>query len=520
MSKKTAIIMGAGPAGLTAAYELLMHTDIQPIIFEQSGHLGGLSKTIDYKGNKIDIGGHRFYSKSDRVMEWWLRILPLEYDPHQKDSSLVISYQNQSRKLETKNTGARDSDKVMLVRNRKSRIFFRKKLFDYPLKLNLTTIRKLGFFFSFNVLLSYIKSSFTFKKEEKTLEDFFIRRFGRKLYETFFKDYTEKVWGLQCKDIDASWGAQRIKGLSIRKALNHAVQSGLGKGNNFKKTETSLIEKFLYPKFGPGQLWQEVGKLLIEKGGIIETHSKVTGLKLEGDRIDSVTIQNSLTGTSKEVKADYFISTIPVKELIKSMGDKIPGEIKSVADGLVYRDFITVGLLLNKLSLSEGSENILSDTWLYVQEKGLKMGRIQFFNNWSPFMVSDPDKVWVGLEYFCNEGDDLWNKDEKEMQQYAIEEFRTLGFINSSDVLDAVVIKEAKAYPSYTGTYKDFSKIRNFTDHLKNLFLIGRNGMHRYNNQDHSMLTAMLSVEHIQKGLTDKAAIWKVNSEENYLEEN
>ena len=512
--------MGAGPAGLTAAYELLIHTDIQPIIFEQSIHLGGLSKTIDYKGNKIDIGGHRFYSKSDRVMEWWLNILPLEYDPDQKNSSFVISYQNQSRKVDPKRTAAKDGNKVMLVRDRKSRIFFRKKLFDYPLRLNLKTIQKLGFFFSFKVLLSYVQSSLTFKTEEKTLEDFFIRRFGRKLYDTFFKDYTEKVWGVACKDIDASWGAQRIKGLSIRKALSHALRSGLTLGNDSKKTETSLIEKFLYPKLGPGQLWQEVGRLVMEKGGVIETNSKVIGLSLDHDRIDSVSVLNTLTGGSKEIRADYFISTIPVRELINSMGDKIPQEIKKTADGLVYRDFITVGLLLNKLSLSGGSNPVLNDTWLYVQEKGLKMGRIQFFNNWSPYMISDPDKFWVGLEYFCNEGDELWNKTENEMRQFAIEEFQDLGFIHASDVLDGVVIKEAKAYPSYTGTYQDFSKIRHFTDRLKNLFLIGRNGMHRYNNQDHSMLTAMITVEHIQKGIKDKTAIWEVNSEENYLEEN
>lgn len=526
--KKTALIIGAGPAGLTAAYELIQQTDIKPVIVEMSADIGGISKTVNYKGNRIDIGGHRFFSKSDRVMNWWLNILPLQKLKGSDIPRINISYQRKTRTLESPAEGPDPDkeDRVMLIRSRLSRIFYLRKFFNYPIALNANTISNLGLPRMVKIGFSYIKARLFPIKEEKSLEDFFINRFGKVLYQTFFKDYTEKVWGLSCKAIAPDWGTQRIKGLSVSRAIFHAIRNIAGRDNSIgqKSTETSLIEQFLYPKFGPGQMWETVAELIREKGGMIYLNSKVVGVHFEDERIISLKIKDEKSGNTREIKADYFFSSMPVRDLIKGFGAAVPDEVQSVARGLKYRDFITVGLLLNKLRVQRGdpakdNNAAIRDNWIYIQESDVKVGRLQIFNNWSPYMVKDRSKVWIGLEYFCNESDPLWKMTDRELADLGGEELGKIGIIDPEDVVDATVIRMPKTYPAYFGSYDRFSVIRQFTDRFENLFLIGRNGMHRYNNQDHSMLTAMTAVENIRNGIKTKDNIWSVNTEEAYHEE-
>ncbi|MBI3591359.1 MAG: NAD(P)/FAD-dependent oxidoreductase [Candidatus Melainabacteria bacterium] len=527
-NETTAIIIGAGPAGLTAAYELLLKTDIQPIIYEMSGDIGGIAKTVNYKGNRIDMGGHRFFSKSDRVMQWWQNILPLAGAPSKDDLILNISYQNKNRAITLSENGPdpEKTDLVMLIRRRLSRIFFLRQFFDYPISLNLNTISNLGIVRIIRIGLSYIKVKFFPIKIEKSLEDFFINRFGRELYLTFFKDYTEKIWGVPCSTIKPEWGAQRIKGLSITKAIIHAVKSLLLRDKSIaqKNIETSLIEQFLYPKLGPGQMWEETVKIIKNKGGQICMHHRVIGIKLERDKVIEVTLLDESTGKIKTQKGDYFFSTMPVKELIECMGDLVPSDVYRVAQGLMYRDFITVGLLLKNLKIKNKTNlpsinDIVPDNWIYIQERDVKIGRLQIFNNWSPYMVKDPNTAWIGLEYFCNVGDELWNKKDDEFIKFAIDELCKIDIIEKENVLDSTIIRLRNTYPAYFGSYDQFNVIRQFTDKIENLFLIGRNGMHRYNNQDHSMLSAMTAVENIINGIKTKDNIWEINVEMEYHEE-
>lgn len=506
-NNKTAIIIGAGPGGLTVAYELLKNTDIKPIIYEMTGDIGGISKTINYKGNRIDIGGHRFFSKSDRIMKWWLDIFPLQ-DVYTNDDST-----------------AGKKDKVFLLRKRVSRIFFLRKFFDYPISLTFKTLFNLGLIRVIKIGISYVRARLFPIRNEKSLEDFFINRFGDGLYRAFFKDYTEKVWGVSCSSIKPEWGAQRIKGLSITKALIHAVNKTItgSISINQKNIETSLIEQFMYPKFGPGQLWEEVARIIKEEGGQIHLNQKIVGLGLDNGKITYARIK-STSGETKVVEADYFISTMPVKDLVLSLGPDVPEEVKEVARGLKYRDFIAVGVLLKKLKINDGrklktANNIISDNWIYVQEKDVMMGRMQIFNNWSPYMVKDQDKVWLGLEYFCNTGDALWNMSDEQLKEFAKNELINIDFIDADDIIDSVVVKMPKTYPAYFGTYERFDKIKEYLSVFKNLYLIGRNGMHRYNNMDHSMMTAIIAVENIKNNITLKDNIWDVNTEKEYHEE-
>ena len=540
---KSAIIIGAGPAGLTAAYELLKRTDIIPIILERSGDIGGISKTVNYKGNRMDIGGHRFFSKSDRVMEWWLNILPIEPTV---EKQIVVTYQRNSRTVRSEEAfpalpRQEESDKVMLVRKRLSRIYFLRRFFTYPIQLSLDTLRKLGVSRTFGILISYTRSRLFPRKPEKSLEDFFINRFGDNLYRLFFKDYTEKVWGVPCTEISAEWGAQRIKGISIAKAIAHAVKS-IAKSDNGQKgietsdisqkgTETSLIEKFLYPKFGPGQLWEEVARQVQEMGGRILMNQRVMAIRTEGDRVTAIEAVDGGageagggTGETTVWEGDYFFSTMPVQELIAGMKGAVPGNVREVAAGLQYRDFITVGVLLSRLpnpedKAGEAGKRILPDTWIYIQEKDVKVGRLQIFNNWSPFMVKDPDTVWVGMEYFCDIKDEFWGQPDPVIQSIAIRELEKMGLARVEDVLDSTVLRVEKTYPAYFGTYDRFGEIREFTDRFANLFLVGRNGMHKYNNSDHSMLTAMVAVDNIVAGVAEKSNVWEINTEQEYHEE-
>lgn len=512
---KTAIIIGAGPAGLTAAYEFLENTDIVPVILEASDKLGGLSQTLNYKGNKLDIGPHRFFSKSDRVMQWWQRIMPIN-----SDNDVLISYQNKHRTVQPGPAGNNKED-VMIVLNRLTRIYFLGKLFSYPVQLSWETIRNLGLWRIMKIGVSYLWSRLFPRKPEKTLEDFFINRFGNQLYRTFFKDYTEKVWGIPTSEISAEWGAQRVKGLSLIKTLKHLLKRKERKtsGLSQKETETSLIEKFLYPKYGPGQMWGLVAQSVQQKGGEILLNYKVKKIITEGNIVKTVIAVNTVTGEEKPFQSDYFISTMPVKDLVEGM-DSAPREVKAIASQLPYRDFILVGMLLMDIKLKNSDKSPIADNWIYIQEKNVKLGRLQIYNNWGGGMVADPNTYWLGLEYFCNIGDELWSLSDDAIIDLAIKELSTINIADEGAMLDAVVVRMPKTYPSYVGVYDRFPEVRRFTDSFENLFLIGRNGMHKYNNQDHSMLTAMQAVINIKKGEKDKSNIWAINTEQDYHEEN
>lgn len=519
--KVTAIIVGAGPAGLTAAYEFLKRTSVKPIVIERSEYMGGISRTVNYKGNRIDIGGHRFFSKSDRVMNWWLQHMPIQQNGQGANQ---ISYHGMTRDFASSSashceTDLATKDRVMLVRRRKSRIYFLRRFFDYPISLTVDTMRKLGLLRMFRTGCSYLRSSLFPLKDVRNLEQFFINRFGRELYRTFFKSYTEKVWGVPCQEISAEWGEQRIKGLSIKKTILHVLQRAFRKSSGIaqKKTETSLIEQFLYPKQGPGQMWESVAEQIISMGGEIVPNCEVTRIQCDGNRVTSITTINK-EGAERTFAGDYFFSTMAVKDLIQAMETEIPEHVKEVSNGLLYRDFITVGLLVKKLRVTERNNKLIEDNWIYIQEPEVFAGRLQIFNNWSPYMVANPDYVWIGVEYFCYQSDELWKKPDREMAAFASDELDKIGIIDKKDVLDSVVIHMPKTYPAYFGTYGRFNEIRQFVDGFENLFLIGRNGMHRYNNQDHSMLTAMLAVDNIVAGCTDKTNLWEVNTEMEYHE--
>lgn len=525
---KIAVIIGAGPAGLTAAYELVTRTDIKPVIIEQSNDIGGISKTVVHNGNRMDIGGHRFFSKSDIVMKWWQNILPIQGADSKDDILIDLNFQRKRSQVKISKGGPdpEKTDKVMLIRQRLSRIFFLRKFFDYPITLNGKTISNLGISRIVKIGWTYVWIQIFPVKNVNSLEDFFISRFGKELYLTFFKDYTEKVWGVPCSEIAADWGAQRIKELSISRALLHALKSIFKSEKSIeqKNTDTSLIEQFMYPKLGPGQMWETVAQIIEEKGGLIIKNSEVIELNTGNNQVTGLTYLNHTTNTKSEIVGDYFFSTMPVKDLMNAMGNKVPSIVKTVSDGLQYRDFITVGLLLNKLKIKNETKiktlnGLVPDSWIYIQERDVKVGRLQIFNNWSPYMVADIDKVWIGLEYFCNEGDTLWEMKNDDFIQFAINELQSIDIIDKNEVLDSTLIRVPKTYPAYFGTYSQFNVIREFTDKFENLFLVGRNGMHKYNNQDHSMLTAITAVNNIISGEKSKDNIWNINTEEEYHEE-
>ena len=524
MRKRTAVIIGAGPAGLTAAYELLKHTDVLPIVLEKSEYMGGISRTVNYKGNRIDIGGHRFFSKSDRVMDWWLSILPMQAGA---DGEQLITYQSRQRAVQVSPSAPDPAtdDRVMLVRPRKSRIYFLRRFFDYPIRLSIDTVAKLGPVRMAKIGISYVWNYFFPIRPERNLEEFFVNRFGRELYLTFFKSYTEKVWGESCREISAEWGRQRVKGLSIKATLRHALRTALGRRSSGdlgqKQTETSLIERFLYPKFGPGQMWEEVAARVTEGGGRILTNTRVEQLVVADGRIAGVWAAAADTGERTHFEADFVFSTMPVKELVSALSTPAPSAVREVSDGLMYRDFITVGLLVKGMKIHDHTDNgakLIKDNWVYIQEPDVMVGRLQVFNNWSPYMVATPGTVWLGLEYFCYDTDPLWSRPDPEMIALGIDELQRIGIIESEAVLDATVMRMPKTYPAYFGTYGRFDEVRGYLEQFKNLFLVGRNGMHKYNNQDHSMLTAMVAVENIASGRTDQSNIWAVNTEQEYHE--
>ena len=515
---KKAIIIGAGPAGVTAAYELLKQSkEYEVLVLEESQEIGGISRTVRYNGNRMDIGGHRFFSKDDRVTRWWDQIMPLQGKPSYDDKVL-------GRTLPLKKGGPdpEKEDQVMLTRNRVSRIYYKKKFFDYPIKLNAKLFLNMGFADTVVAGCSYLKTAVV-KKPVDSLENFYINSFGRKLYSMFFEGYTEKLWGRHPREIAPDWGAQRTKGLSIMGILKDNLVKLLPGKQDKKHVQTSLIEEFNYPKYGPGQLWETAAEEVEKMGGEIRKGCKVTKINTAGNRVESIVYE--CDGREVTVEGDVFISSMPVKDLIAGMND-VPKDKAEIAAGLPYRDFVTVGLLVKKLNLKNETKlrtlnNIVPDCWIYVQDTGVKLGRIQIFNNWSPYMVAEPEKtVWIGLEYFCSEGDKYWKLSEEKWVKYATAELLKMGVISrESDVLDSHRERVKKAYPAYFDTYEHMDDLISYLNGFGNLYCVGRNGQHRYNNMDHSMATSFEVVGNILSGREDKKNIWSVNTEKEYHEE-
>jgi protoporphyrinogen oxidase len=514
-TNSTAVIIGAGPAGLTAAYELQQNTEIQPIIFETTDAIGGISQTVNYKGNRIDIGGHRFFSKNEEIMQWWQRMMPIQGKPAYDDILLNI---NDKQFIEN-NPNPETNDRVMLYRQRVSRIFFLRKFFDYPISLKLETFTNMGLWRTVKAGTDYFLAQIH-KKPNDTLENFYINHFGKTLYKMFFEDYTEKVWGVHPSKLGADWGSQRVKGVSIMAVIKDMLAKTFGSKKDVKEVETSLIEQFLYPKFGPGQLWETVANEVTKAGCELHKNAEIQKINVKNNRVVSVQ-----TNDGKTVPCDFCFSTMPIKDLIAAIqGIEIPEDVQRIAENLQYRDFITVGLLVKKMKIRNRTkirtfDDRIPDTWVYIQERDVKAGRLQIFNNWSPYMVKNyKDTMWIGLEYFCNEGDEMWNMPREKFIEMAINEMAKIDIIDKNDVIDACQIKIKKAYPSYFGTYYELDKVKAFLDKIENLYCIGRNGQHRYNNADHSMLTAIEAVRNIKKGKTTKENVWAVNTEESYHE--
>ena len=514
--KVDTLVIGAGPAGLTAAQQLQLAGRTDVLVLEASEHVGGISKTVSHNGNRIDIGGHRFFSKSDWVMDWWRSMLPIARPEDVLDEvDFRLRYQGAQRLLGRDAVSACEKDaEVMLLRNRLSRIYWGGKFFDYPLKPGLDMARKLGPARCLRIGSSYARSSVFPIRPELTLEQFLTNRFGRELYLTFFKEYTEKVWGVPCSEISAEWGAQRIKSLSIAEALKHAARKALG--GDRKVEATSLIEHFLYPKLGPGQMWEVVARKL-QLGGLRLMHGlTVNGIEREGSCIRAVRARDA-EGHTLRVEANHVISTMPIKDLVAAFDEGPGAELDDIAAGLQYRDFFTVGLLYRRLAPSLGSG--LKDNWIYIQEPGVKVGRLQVFNNWSPYMVADPTTWWLGLEFFARDDDALWAMEDGALKELAVREMQHLRLAEPKDVIDATVLRMPKAYPGYFGdAYSRFGKLREWLDALNNLYLVGRNGMHRYNNQDHSMLSARAAVQVLLQGGGSRAPIWSINVDDDYHE--
>jgi protoporphyrinogen oxidase len=459
------IIAGAGPAGLTAAYEACKQ-GLSPVVFEKDGEVGGISKTVNHKDYLFDLGGHRFFTKYDDVKKIWDEILGEDF----------------------------------LTRPRLSRIYYNNNFFYYPIK-PLNALKNLGLINSISVMLSYMSSQIRPYKNVKNFEEWISNKFGKKLFNIFFKTYTEKVWGISCKEIQADWAAQRIKSLSLGKAILNSI-GFLGKGR-----VTTLIDEFQYPRKGPGQMWNTAKKLIEQKGGSVELNAPVVQINRKNDKIVSAMIKNN--DSHQEVSGDHFLSAIPLRDLVQAIKPDAPVEVLKAAQDLKYRDFFTVGLIIDKPS-------IFPDNWIYIHSPEVQVGRIQNFKNWSPEMVSDSQMTTLGLEYFCFDTDEIWNKDDRKLIEMGKEEVVKLKFASKEQILDGLVIRSPKTYPIYDEGYRErIEVIKNYLSSIKNLQTMGRNGLHRYNNQDHSMLSAMYAIRNI---LGEKHSVWDINIDDEYHE--
>ena len=517
MSKK-ALVIGAGPAGLTAAYELLKQDKtIEVVVFEETEQFGGISKTVNYKGNRMDMGGHRFFSKIPEVNAWWDQMLPMQ--GHKSYDDIVLQ---RDMPVHEGGPDPEKEDRVMLTRHRVSRILFDDKFYDYPISLKPETFKNFGLLTTLKVGFSYLGSVFH-KLPEDNLENLYVNSFGRKLYSMFFEYYTENLWGRHPSEIDASWGKQRTKGLSIFGIIKDYF-GRLFKVKN-RKVNTSLIEEFKYPKLGPGQLWDVTADEVEKLGGKIIKDAKVIKVhKNEEGVLTSLTYVDTKDGSEHEVNGDYFISSMPLRDLVGGMND-VPENEARIAKGLPYRDYMTLGVLVPKLKIKNLTDiktiqNIVPDCWVYVQDRKVKLGRFQIYNNWSPYMIKDLEHtVWVGLEYFVSEGDKYWTMTEEEFAKLGIDEMVKIGLIDSADeVLDYHMEKVKKAYPAYFDTYDEIDTLVDYLKSIDNLYCVGRNGQHRYNNIDHSMVTSFEAVKCIVSGDKNKDKIWSVNTEQEYHE--
>jgi protoporphyrinogen oxidase len=459
-----AFIVGAGPAGLTAGYELAKH-GLRPLIVEKGNQVGGISRTETYKGYRFDVGGHRFFTKVGEVDALWHEIL----------------------------------GDAFIQTPRLSRIFYGGKFYPYPIKI-VPTLLNLGPVESARILGSYLKAHLSPHPEPQNLEDWVTNRFGDRLYRTFFKTYTEKVWGLPCTEIRADWAAQRIKGLSLKQALVQAITG--------QSDETSLIDTFQYPLHGPGMMWERCTEHIEEMGGDVRLETEAVRLSHDGRRVQSVTIRDERG--ERELPVEHVVNSMPITHLIRRLDPAPPEPVLRAADGLSYRDFLIVALIIDR-------EHIFPDNWIYIHSPEVQVGRIQNFKNWSPAMVPDPSKTCLGMEYFCNRGDSVWNMPDADLIRLASRELEQIGLGRADEVEDGTVIRQPMAYPVYDGTYKEnLAVIRAYLDGFENLQTTGRAGMHRYNNQDHSMLTALLAVRNI---LGEDHDLWDVNVERSYHEE-
>jgi protoporphyrinogen oxidase len=459
------VIIGAGPAGLTAAYELSMMRSA-PVVLEQDEVVGGIARTVEYQGYRFDIGGHRFFTKVRVINEWWDNILKEDFQ----------------------------------VRSRLSRIYYKGRFFDYPLR-PMNALRGLGPIETLRIVASYVSARIFPIPDEKTFEEWVCNRFGRRLFEVFFKTYTEKVWGMKCSDIGADWASQRIKNLDLVAAVKDMLMSS-------NDEVTTLIRQFRYPRLGPGMMWERVADILEQRGVEIHMRHNVTKVHLAEGKVTAITAIGP-DGKEVRVAGGHFVSSMPIKGLVAAMEPAPPQSVADASHQLRYRDFLTVGLIVNK-------RDVFQDNWIYIHSPNVKVGRIQNFKNWSPDMVPDPSHTSLGLEYFVQEGDELWNTEDRALIEMAIRECVELGFVEEQDVLDGVVIRMPKAYPVYDSHYKThLARIKNYLGSIPNLQLIGRNGQHRYNNQDHSMLTAIYAARNVVGGNFD---VWDVNLDEDYHE--
>ena len=512
------VIIGAGPAGLTAAFELLKRkADVKVTVLEESRSAGGISKTVRFEGNRMDIGGHRFFSKEQKIMDWWEKMLPIQGHDAYDDKVL-----HRKKTLKAGGPDPEKEDRVMLIRRRVSRIYYNRKFFDYPISLKWETLRNMGFICTMKAGFSYLASCIH-KLENTSLENFYRNRFGKVLYSMFFEGYTEKVWGRHPSGISPEWGAQRAKGLSVMAIVKDMLGKLIPGGKN-RKVETSLIEEFWYPKLGPGQLWETTAAEVEKMGGEVRYGCNVVGFQKTEDGKISAVIYETENGEEK-IESDICMSSMPIKDLVRAMPDA-PENVREVAEGLPYRDFVTIGLLVSSLNIKNETKirtlnNIVPDCWIYVQDIGIKLGRIQIFNNWSPYMVGEPeDKVFIGLEYFCQENDEFWNMSEEDCVKFAVKELISMDILKSEkEVLRCHRERVKKAYPAYFDTYDRFDEVKQWLDQCENLYCIGRNGQHRYNNMDHSMATAFEAVQNIMEGKKDKSNVWNVNTEQEYHEE-